>query len=111
VTEQTYARVANNHTDWQLTPLLPETGTVILDYPIVVRNDADPAAVDVAESLTSYVATSSGNSALATAGFRGPNGRILNTAAYIEQFETFPTPAGITDLMTAWGEAQAEATG
>jgi Bacterial extracellular solute-binding protein len=111
VTEQTYARVSNNHTDWQLTPLLPETGTVILDYPVVVRNDADAAAVDVAESLTAYVATASGNSALATAGFRGPNGRILNTAAYTEGFETFPTPAGIADLMTAWGEAQAKATG
>ena len=111
VTEQTYARVSNNHTDWQLTPVLPQTGTVILDYPIVVRNDADPAAVDAAESLTAYVATSSGNSDLAAAGFRGPNGRILNTAAYTEQFETFSTPAGIADLMTAWGEAQAAATG
>jgi hypothetical protein len=110
VTEQNYARASNNHTDWQLTPLLPLTGTVILDYPIVVRDDTDRAAVDTAEQLTEFVATPSGNSALATAGFRVPNGRILNTAAYTEPYEVFPTPAGLRELMGAWSEAQAAAS-
>jgi len=110
VTEQTFAQVANNHTDWQLTPMLPDTGTVLLDYPVVVRTDADPAAVNTAKQITDYVSSPLGNSALATAGFRGPNGRILNMAAYTKPYELFPTPAGLSQLMDAWAEAQTAAS-
>ena len=109
VTEQTFARVANSHTDWQLTPMLPDTGTVLLDYPVVVRTDGDPAAIRTAQQLTDYVDSPLGNSALATAGFRGPNGRILNMAAYAKPFKLFPTPTGLTQLMDAWGKAQTAA--
>jgi hypothetical protein len=110
VTEQKYARASNNHADWKLNPVLPETGTVILDYPIVVRDDTDPAAVDTAERLTEFVATSSGDSALATAGFRSPNGQILNAAAYTEPYEVLPTPLGLSELLATWNEAAAAAS-
>ena len=110
VTEQNYARASNNHSDWRLNPVLPKTGTVILDYPIVVRSDTDRAAVDTAEQLTEFVASPGGGSALATAGFRSPNGRILNPAAYREPYEVLPTPAGLSDLLATWNEAAAAAS-
>ena len=69
--------------------MLPKTGPVILDYPIVVRSDTDRAAVDTAEQLTEFVASPG-----ATAGFRSPNGRILNPAANAEPYEVLPTRQG-----------------
>src|SRR5262245_47211779 len=110
VTEQTYVRVSNHHANWQLIPLVPETGTAVLDYPVVVRGEADEAAVDVAQQLTDFVATPIGNSAIANAGFRGPNGRIINVTSIAKPFKVLPTTAGLEQLMAAWNEAQADAS-
>lgn len=109
VTEQTYIRVSNHHTNWQLTPLVPATGTMVLDYPVIVRDDADRAAVDAAQQLTDLVATPIGNSAIANAGFRGPNGQILNVTSIAKPYKVLPAPAGLKELMAAWDKAQAAA--
>ncbi len=61
------------------------------------------------EQLTEFVASPGGDSALATAGFRSPNGRILNPAAYPEPYEVLPTPAGLSERQATWNEAAAAA--
>jgi hypothetical protein len=109
VTEQTYVRVSNHHTNWQLTPLVPATGTMVLDYPVIVRDDADQEAVDAAQRLTDLVATPTGNSAIANAGFRGPNGQILNVTSIAKPYKVLSPPAGLKGLMAAWDKAQAAA--
>jgi Bacterial extracellular solute-binding protein len=110
VTEQTYVRVSNHHPNWLLNPLVPATGTVVLDYPVIVRDDADQAALDAAQQLTDFVATPTGNSAIANAGFRGPNGQILNVTSLAKPYKVLPTPAGLNELMATWNDAQAAAS-
>lgn len=108
VLEQVYTRVIRGHPAWQdMTLLVPETGTTVLDYPIVVRNDADGAAIDVAEQLVEFVSTPDGNAAIAASGFRSPDGLIINGTSMATQFKTLRMPASLTQLVSTWDDVQA----
>lgn len=105
VTEQQFVALSTRRINWELAALLPESGTTVLDYPIVARRDSEPA-VDAARDLVKILDTSAGTSALGEAGFRSADGKLLNAAALTPNLKILPPPANLTELLTAWSDAQ-----
>jgi Bacterial extracellular solute-binding protein len=108
-TEQSFVDLRMRHASWQLTALLPETGTTILDYPVIVRTDADDATGAAARQLTSFLSDTNGRALLGEHGFRAPDGEIVNAGSLSQNMKVLPAPTGLAELTDAWNEAQSAA--
>jgi Bacterial extracellular solute-binding protein len=108
VTEQEYIAWRMLRVNWDLTAMLPESGTIVLDYPIVTRTEWESAS-KVARELAEFL-TETGSSALGDFGFRGPDGSLIN-AASLPGLKALRPPIDLNQLITAWSDAQAAAVG
>ncbi|MEU4195223.1 substrate-binding and VWA domain-containing protein [Kribbella sp. NPDC026611] len=69
--EQSWVQYQDAHPDTQLRAVLPSTGTLPLDYPIVVTTKSDPTQVQTAaQALASELLTDASQQARDQAGFR-----------------------------------------
>jgi hypothetical protein len=106
VTEQQYVGIRMRRASWQLTALLPESGTTVLDYPIVVRSDADTDTAKVADELATFLSTIDGTSLLGERGFRAPNGEIVNGGALGPVSKVLQPTTSVPELVSAWDRAE-----
>jgi hypothetical protein len=106
VTEQQYVALRMRRASWQMTALLPESGTTVLDYPIVVRSDADSDTAKVASELSTFLSTIDGTSLLGEHGFRSPNGEIVNGGALGPVSKVLQPTTSIPELVATWDRAE-----
>ena len=106
VTEQQYVALRMRRASWQMTALLPESGTTVLDYPIVVRTDADTDTAKVADQLSSFLSAIDGTSLLGEKGFRAPGGEIVNGAALGPLSKVLQPTTSVPELVSAWDLAE-----
>jgi|GEM_PF-3269625 hypothetical protein len=104
-TEQQFVSIRMRHASWQIVGLLPETGTTVLDYPVVVRTDGNGDTAAAAEQLTNFLSNTSGRSILGENGFRAPDGEVVNAGSLGQNLKVLPAPTGLADLSAAWSEA------
>jgi hypothetical protein len=107
VTEQQFLAVGMRQASWQMTALLPESGTTVLDYPIVVRSNADPDTAKVANQLASFLTTVDGMALLGEKGFRAPHGEIVNGGALGPLNKVLQPTTSVPQLIAAWDRAEA----
>jgi hypothetical protein len=106
VTEQEYAALKLLRINWDLTALLPASGTTVLDYPILARTGSADA-LDAAKRLLEFLQSTSGQTAIGEAGFRGADGKVLSSASLNGVLKVLPSPASLNEPLTAWSDAQA----
>jgi hypothetical protein len=71
--EQSFVKYQDEHPDAQLKAVVPQTGTLLLDYPIVVTGKSDNGVItEAAKSLAAEMLTDSASQSLDDAGFRDP---------------------------------------
>jgi Bacterial extracellular solute-binding protein len=104
-TEQQFVALLMRRVSWQITGLVPRTGTMVLDYPVVARTDAAGNTAGVARQLTEFLSSTTGKSLLGEHGFRAPDGEIVNAESLSEEIKVLPPPTGLAELTTAWDEA------
>jgi hypothetical protein len=71
--EQSFVKYQDEHPDAQLKAVVPQTGTLVFDYPIVVTGKSDNSVItEAAKSLAAEMLSDSASQALDDAGFRDP---------------------------------------
>ncbi|HEY3558589.1 MAG TPA: substrate-binding domain-containing protein [Kribbella sp.] len=103
--EQSFVKYQEEHPDTQLKAVQPATGTLMLDYPIVVtaKSDSDQAT-DAAQALASELLTDTASQALDQAGFRDTSLSPLSGGRGIGDVTQLPKPNGqaIDSALQTW---------
>ncbi len=93
--EQSFVQYQDSHPDAQLKPIVPGTGTLVLDYPIVVTSKSDSEAMmDAAKTLGSELITDSAVKARDDAGFRDSLGTPLSGGRGVGDITQLTKPTG-----------------
>ncbi|MDX6249432.1 MAG: hypothetical protein QOF10_2792 [Kribbellaceae bacterium] len=103
--EQSFVKFQEEHPDVQLKAVVPQTGTLVLDYPIAVTAKSDNAAVtEAAKSLAQEMLSDGLSQARDDAGFRDPllsplaGGRGVGDITQL----TKPTAAAVQKALLDW---------
>ncbi|MEU8222065.1 substrate-binding domain-containing protein [Kribbella sp. NPDC048915] len=103
--EQSFVKYQEEHPEAQLRAIQPVTGTLTLDYPIVVtaKTDTD-AATEAAQTLAGELLTDSAAQARDEAGFRDTTFSPLNGGRGVGDLNQLPKPtsAAITSTLQNW---------
>jgi hypothetical protein len=104
-TEQSFVKYQESHPDTQLRAIQPGTGTLYLDYPIVVtaKSDTD-AANEAAQALAGELLTDSAGQARDQAGFRDTTFSPLSGGRGVGDMTqlTKPTSDAINTTLQTW---------
>jgi hypothetical protein len=103
--EQSFVQYQDSHPDAQLKPIVPGTGTLVLDYPIVVTAKSDSETMmDAAKTLGSELITDSAVKARDEAGFRDSLGTPLSGGRGVGDITqlTKPTSEAIDKTLLNW---------
>jgi hypothetical protein len=93
--EQSFVAYQDSHPDAQLKPIVPATGTLALDYPIVVTAKSDSEAMtDAAKTLGSELITDGAVKARDEAGFRDSLGTPLSGGRGVGDTTQLTKPTG-----------------
>jgi len=93
--EQSFLQYQDSHPDAQLKPIVPGTGTLVLDYPIVVTSKSDSEAMmDAAKTLGSELITDGAVKARDDAGFRDSLGTPLSGGRGVGDITQLTKPTG-----------------
>jgi hypothetical protein len=103
--EQSFVKYQEEHPEAQLRAILPRTGTLVLDYPVVVTAKANSEAVtEAGKALAAEMLTDAAGQARDDAGFRDPQlsplggGRGVGDVTQL----TKPTTAAINKGLLEW---------
>jgi hypothetical protein len=103
--EQSWVQYQSSHPDTQLKAIMPATGTLALDYPIVVTTKSDPSTVsDAAQSLATELLTDASAQARDEAGFRDSNLSALTGGRGVGDVSqlTKPTADAVDKTLQNW---------
>jgi hypothetical protein len=103
--EQAFVKYQDDHPDAELKAVVPQTGTLLFDYPIVVTGKSDNSVLtEAAKSLAAELLTDSASQAFDDAGFRDAllsplgGGRGVGDITQL----TKPNPAAIQKSLLDW---------
>ncbi|MGW1339718.1 substrate-binding domain-containing protein [Kribbella sp. NPDC002412] len=105
VSEQTFVKYQDAHPDAQLRAIVPSTGTLVLDYPVVVTAKSDAQqATDAAKSLAAELLTDSSGQARDDLGFRDAQLSPLSGGRGVGDVTQLPKPNGemIDKTLLTW---------
>lgn len=97
VSEQTFVKYQDDHPDAQLRAIVPSTGTLVLDYPVVVTAKSDAQqATDAAKALAAELLTDASGQARDDSGFRDAQLSPLSGGRGVGDVTQLPKPNGET---------------
>ncbi|MFG1815217.1 substrate-binding domain-containing protein [Kribbella sp. NPDC049174] len=95
--EQSFVKYQDDHPDAQLRAIVPGTGTLSLDYPVVVTAKSDTEqATDAAKALAAELLSDSSSQARDTAGFRDAQSSPLSGGRGVGDITQLAKPNGET---------------
>ncbi|MEV0287761.1 MULTISPECIES: substrate-binding domain-containing protein [unclassified Kribbella] len=97
VSEQTFVKYQDDHPDAQLRAIVPSTGTLVLDYPVVVTAKSEAQqATDAAKALAAELLTDGSGQARDDSGFRDAQLSPLSGGRGVGDVTQLPKPNGET---------------
>lgn len=94
-TEQSFVKYQEQHPDSGLKATVPDTGTLVLDYPVVVTAKSNVEAVtEAAKQLAAQLLVDSSAEGLDQAGFRSPLLSPLSSGRGVGDVSQLPKPNG-----------------
>lgn len=105
MTEQQLVTLQKNGVGAGLEATVPSSGTMLLDYPLAALT-SDPQVEDAGRQLATYMAGSEGAEIVAANGFRGANGKPLESGEGLgpKPYAALPSPGAesVTDALRQW---------
>lgn len=103
--EQSFVKYQNEHPDSELKAIVPRTGTLLLDYPVVVTSQTnDEVYSDAGKALAAELISNAAGAARDDAGFRDPltselgGGRGVGTITRL----TAPSAVAVNKTLLSW---------
>ncbi len=96
--------LAAGATNRALRAVVPRTGAALMRFPLTVRNDATPAAHELADDLVAWFSSDDGLAALRRAGLRRGDGRPIAAGTGLGRLGYLPAPseADVDDYRFTW---------
>jgi hypothetical protein len=103
--EQSFVHYQEEHPDSLLKAIVPHTGTLVLDYPVVVTAQSNTEQVtDAAKQLAAQLLSDSSTQAMDQAGFRDPTANALSGGRGVGDINqlTKPPPQMVEKTLQQW---------